>query len=89
MRSTTGASGIHVFTGLADSRSAAIRIARDAYHAAHTAQQTGRKKPCERPNGWGARGYRAGWNLDWNAATALLWQDQWGWHHTGIVDAEQ
>ncbi|GAA5215852.1 hypothetical protein GCM10023323_66540 [Streptomyces thinghirensis] len=38
MRSTTGASGVHVFTGRADSRSAAIRIARDTYPSAHTAQ---------------------------------------------------
>lgn len=75
MRSTTGARGVHVFTGRADSRSAAIRIARDTYRAAHTAQQAGRRNPGRRPDGWAARGYRAGWKLDWRAATALLWQD--------------
>ncbi|MEV5518096.1 hypothetical protein AB0L50_35210 [Streptomyces flaveolus] len=78
MRSSTGTSGVHIFTGQAESRSAALRIAREVYHAAHTAQQAGTRKTGKRPDGWGVRGYRAGWELDWRAASAILWRDQWG-----------
>ncbi|MGI5484719.1 hypothetical protein [Streptomyces lavendofoliae] len=35
---TAGLRGVHVFTGHADSRSAAVRIAHEVYQAAHAAQ---------------------------------------------------
>lgn len=72
---TTGLSGTHVFTGHADSRSAALRIAHKVYDAARAAQQAGLEIPHGRPDGWGGCGYRPGWQLDWPAATAGLWNN--------------
>ncbi|MGW1620537.1 hypothetical protein [Streptomyces sp. NPDC002172] len=70
---TAGLSGRHVFTGPADSCSSALRIAHEAWDAAHTAQQTGLEIPDTRPDGWTANGYRPGWEPDWPAATAGRW----------------
>lgn len=77
IRSTAqpGLSGAHVFTGRADSRSAAVRIACEVYAAARAARQAGLEIPHDRPDGWGACGYRSGWELDWTAATAGRWND--------------
>ncbi|MFH9425491.1 hypothetical protein [Streptomyces sp. NPDC017529] len=73
IRNTAGLSGVHVFTGRADSRSAAARIAHAVYDAARAAQQAGGEIPRRRPDGWGARGYRPGWEPDWQAATVGRW----------------
>jgi hypothetical protein len=82
MRSSTGADGVHVFTGVADSCRAAIQIARDTYDEAHAAQQAGVEAAGKRPGGWGVRGYRPGWELDWRAATAVHLDHLWGWPRT-------
>ncbi|MGW3653553.1 hypothetical protein [Streptomyces sp. NPDC000878] len=74
-----GLSGVHVFTGPADSRSAAVRIAHEVYDAARAAQEAGLEVPGKRPDGWGARGYRPGWELDWPAATADRWNNPYRW----------
>ncbi|MEU7158886.1 hypothetical protein [Streptomyces chrestomyceticus] len=81
IRSTAppGLRGVHVFTGPADSRSAAVRIAHEVYDAARAAQQAGGEIPRGRPDGWGARGYRPGWELDWAAATAGRWNTPYSW----------
>jgi hypothetical protein len=68
-----GARGLHVFTGRADSRSAALRIAHEVYDAARAATEAGQEISHGRPDGWGACGYRSGWELDWPAATADRW----------------
>ncbi|WP_229376975.1 hypothetical protein [Streptomyces spirodelae] len=59
-----GRSGVRVFTGRADSRSAAVRIAHEVYDAARDAAEVGLEIPHGRPDGWGACGYRPGWELD-------------------------
>ncbi|MFI9374417.1 hypothetical protein [Streptomyces parvulus] len=87
MRNHTGDSGLHIFTGLAESRTVAIRTAREAYSAAHTAHRAGCRVPGNRPDGWGASGYRPGWELDWRAATATCWEDRYAWCPAGDVAA--
>ncbi|MEV4874337.1 hypothetical protein [Streptomyces syringium] len=72
---------MHVFTGHADSRSAAVRIAHEVYDQATAAQQARLEVPGRRPDGWTARGYRPGWELDWKAATAGRWNDPYSWTH--------
>ncbi|MFB7260612.1 hypothetical protein ACFCXH_00350 [Streptomyces nojiriensis] len=67
-------SGVHVFTGRADSDSAAIKAAHEVYDAACAAAEAGREIPHGRPDGWGACGYRPGWELDWPAAKAGPWK---------------
>ncbi|NEA15427.1 hypothetical protein [Streptomyces halstedii] len=81
MRSTvrTGVRGLHVFTGRADSRSSALRIAHEVYDAARAASEAGREIPHGRPDGWGARGFRPGWELDWTAAKAAPWRSPYSW----------
>ncbi|WP_041822851.1 hypothetical protein [Streptomyces davaonensis] len=83
-RSTTqpGLSGVHVFTGRADSRSAAVRIAHEVYDAARAAREDGLEIPHDRPDGWGACGYRPGWELDWPAAIAGRWNNPYSWGRT-------
>ncbi|MET8411089.1 hypothetical protein ABZV34_23805 [Streptomyces sp. NPDC005195] len=73
------ASGVHVFTGRADSRSAAVRNAHEVYDAARTAQDAGREIPHESADGWCACGYRPGWQLDWSAARASRWVNPNRW----------
>jgi hypothetical protein len=75
IRNTAGGCGVHVFTGRADSRHAAVKAAHEVYDQAAAAWQTGVEIPDTRPNGWTARGYRPGWVLDWQAATAGCWDD--------------
>ena len=65
--------GLHVFTGAADTWSAALRIARETCDTAVAAQKAGLPVPGRRPDGWGARGLRPGWVLDWTAATVHAW----------------
>ncbi|AVI00194.1 hypothetical protein C5L38_34630 (plasmid) [Streptomyces sp. WAC00288] len=85
MRSVAGNRGVHVFTGMATDPGSAIRIAQQTYRAAQVAQQAGRAIPGKSPDGWGARGYRPGWQLDWRSATAALWRDLHGWPHRGAI----
>ncbi|WP_316784542.1 hypothetical protein [Streptomyces sasae] len=68
-----GLSGVHVFTGPADSRSAALRLAHEVYDAARAAQETGLEVPGTQQDGWTANGYRPGWEPDWLSATAGRW----------------
>lgn len=88
IRSTAqpGLSGVHVFTGPADSRIAAVRIAYEVYDAARDAQQTGLATPSKRHDGWGAGGYRPGWEPDWPTATAGRWNDPYS--RTRVSDIE-
>jgi hypothetical protein len=72
---TPGLEGVHVFTGWADSRSAALNAAHEVYDAA----EAGREIPHGGPGGWSACGYRPGWELDWPAATAGPWNDPYSW----------
>ncbi|MCX5097706.1 hypothetical protein OOK36_55720 [Streptomyces sp. NBC_00365] len=74
-----GLEGVHVFTGRADSRSAAVQTAHEVYDAARAVQEAGLEIPGNRPDGWGARGYRPGWELDWPAATAGQWNTPYSW----------
>ncbi|MBK3583337.1 hypothetical protein JHN49_06235 [Streptomyces sp. MBT57] len=71
--------GLHIFTGRAPSPSAAVRIAHEVYDAARAASEAGLKIPHGRPDGWGACGYRPGWDLDWPAATACRWLNPYCW----------
>ncbi|MBY8889087.1 hypothetical protein K7472_30210 [Streptomyces sp. PTM05] len=82
-----GLNGVHIFTGRADSRSAAVRIAHEVYDAARAAAAAGREIPHGRPDGWGACGYRPGWELDWPAATADRWNNP-SWTRTDDGDFE-
>ncbi|MEV5786729.1 hypothetical protein AB0L42_37950 [Streptomyces sp. NPDC052287] len=79
-----GLLGLHVFTGRADSRTAAVRIAHQVYEAARAAREAGLEIPHGRPDGWCACGYRPGWELDWSAATAGRWTNpnRWTKPHT-------
>ncbi|MFE5669217.1 hypothetical protein ACFQ7W_35525 [Streptomyces niveus] len=74
-----GVRGLHVFTGRADSRSTAVRIAHEVYDAARAATEAGREIPHGRPDGWCACGYRPGWELDWPAAKAGPWRSPYSW----------
>ncbi|MFD3729298.1 hypothetical protein [Streptomyces sp. NPDC058671] len=66
--------GLHVFTGPADTWLEALRIARETCDTAVAAQEAGVPVPRRRPDGWGARGLRPGWVLDWPAATVDAWE---------------
>ncbi|OBQ52295.1 hypothetical protein A4U61_07475 [Streptomyces sp. H-KF8] len=81
MRSTEapGLEGVHVFTGQADSRSAAVKAAHEVYDAARAAAEAGLEIPHGRPDGWGACRYRPGWELDWPAAKASPWRSPYSW----------
>ncbi|WP_329202798.1 MULTISPECIES: hypothetical protein [unclassified Streptomyces] len=79
IRNTEGLRGVHVFTGQADSDSAAIKAAHEVYNAARAAAAAGREIPHGRPDGWGACGYRPGWELDWPAAKAGPWKSPYSW----------
>ncbi|MGX1913607.1 hypothetical protein ACWIID_32910 [Streptomyces phaeochromogenes] len=81
-----GLHGVHVFTGPADSRSSAVRIAHEVYDAARAAQQAGLEIPGKRPDGWGARGYRPGWEPDWLSAMAGRWNDPYSWLRVSDFD---
>ncbi|MFD5587546.1 MULTISPECIES: hypothetical protein [unclassified Streptomyces] len=71
--------GSYVFTGQADSGREAVRIAREVCDAALAAHAAGLDVPRRRPDGWGARGVRPGWEPDWEAARARLWDTAHGW----------
>ncbi|MFC4467048.1 hypothetical protein ACFPH6_21410 [Streptomyces xiangluensis] len=81
-----GLSGVHVFIGRADSRSAAVRIAHEVYDAARAAREAGLEIPHDRPDGWGACGYRPGWELNWTAATAGQWNNPYIWVRAAADD---
>ena len=84
----TGARGVHVFAGRADSCSAAVQAAHEVYDQAAAARQAGAEIRNIRPDGWTARGYRPGWELDWQAATAGCWDDPLSWTHANNGDFE-
>ncbi|MET8944574.1 hypothetical protein ABZX30_13575 [Streptomyces sp. NPDC004542] len=67
--------GVHVFTGVADSPAAALRRAHEVYDAALAAHTAGREIPGKQPDQWGAAGLRPGWQMEWPAARAGLWND--------------
>ncbi|MFL3870565.1 hypothetical protein LT966_28685 [Streptomyces griseobrunneus] len=74
-----GLEGVHVFTGWADSRAAAVQAAHTAYDAARTAAEAGQAIPHRGPDGWHCCGYRPGWELDWSTATASPWRSPYSW----------
>jgi hypothetical protein len=78
-RNSSGRCGLRIFTGEADNPGAAIQIAYKVYAAAVAAQQSGLR--VRRRDGWGERGMRSGWELDWSAATASLWNDPYSCRH--------
>lgn len=63
--------GLHVFTGLASDKRAAVAAARSVVDEALEHLQDGREIPVpERPRvDWAARGLRPGWELRWERAT--------------------
>lgn len=71
--------GLHVFAGVADSRSTALRRAHEVCDAALAAQQAGLEDPGKQPDSWTARGLRPGWELDWLAAKAGPWKSPYSW----------
>ncbi|MFG2629995.1 hypothetical protein [Streptomyces sp. NPDC048473] len=71
--------GVHVFTGEASSESEALHIAHAVYDAALAAQQAGLEIPGMQAGGWGARGLRPDWALDWQAAKAGPWNNPNDW----------
>ncbi|WPO76286.1 hypothetical protein [Streptomyces sp. KN37] len=75
----SGLTGVHIFTGPADSRSTAVRIAHEVYDAARAAAEAGLEIDHGRPDGWGACGYRPGWEPEWNAAVVGRWNDPYSW----------
>ncbi|MFI6689097.1 hypothetical protein [Streptomyces sp. NPDC050485] len=78
--------GTHIFAGKADSMAEAVRIVHEVYDAARAARQAGSEVPDQRPDGWGARGYRVGWELDWSEAEAGRWNNPYSW--TRVSDLE-
>ncbi|MFF0034492.1 hypothetical protein [Streptomyces avermitilis] len=48
----------------------------DAALAAHTAEL---EIPGKQPDSWGARGLRPGWQMEWPAARASLWNNPINW----------
>ncbi|MGA4844760.1 hypothetical protein ACOBQB_00085 [Streptomyces sp. G5(2025)] len=75
----SGLTGVHIFTGPADSRITAVRIAHEVYDAARAACEAGLEVPHDRPDGWGACGYRPGWKPNWKAATVGRWNNPYSW----------
>ncbi|MEU8764776.1 hypothetical protein [Streptomyces sp. NPDC048659] len=67
--------GRHVFTGIADSPTTALRRAHEVYDAALAARTAGLEGPGRQPDGWGASGIRPGWELEWTAAKAGRWHN--------------
>ncbi|CUM35762.1 hypothetical protein H4W23_39690 [Streptomyces gardneri] len=73
IRNATGERGRHIFTGKASLPREALTRGHEVYEAVVTAQQNGLERPDREHDGWGARGIRDGWELDWTAATASPW----------------
>ncbi|MEV6049217.1 hypothetical protein [Streptomyces xanthochromogenes] len=71
--------GVHVFTGKAASVDEALTRAHQVYNASLAARQAGRELPGPQDGGWGARGVRDGWELDWAAAEAGPWSNPNSW----------
>lgn len=68
----TDARGIHVLTGNAATAEDALAAARYVYTQAIHHHGTG-FLPSRRPDGWGIRGLRPGWEPDWPGATCRPW----------------
>ncbi|MFI1286480.1 hypothetical protein ACH4U5_37965 [Streptomyces sp. NPDC020858] len=79
IHSADGLRGVHVFTGQAASQSAAVQAAHEVYDVARAAAEAGLEIPHGRPDGWGACGYRPGWEPDWAAAKAGPWKSPYSW----------
>ncbi|MGW5928820.1 hypothetical protein ACWF2L_21605 [Streptomyces anulatus] len=90
MRSTETPSleGVHVFTGQAGSRSAAVKAAHEVYDAARAAAEAGLEIHHGRADGWGACGYRRGWELDWPTAKVGPWRNPYSWTRADDGDFE-
>ncbi|MGR4884034.1 hypothetical protein ACIPUC_32095 [Streptomyces sp. LARHCF249] len=86
IRSTAGLRGVHVFTGRADSSSAAVKAAHEVYDEARAATEAGLEILHGRPDGWGACGYRPGWELDWAAAKAGPWRSPYSWLNSNAFE---
>ncbi|MGW3060641.1 hypothetical protein ACWC98_32575 [Streptomyces goshikiensis] len=71
--------GVHIFTGVADSPAAALRRAHEVYDAALAAHTAGHEIPGKQPDQWGVAGLRPGWQMEWPAATASLWNNPSSW----------
>ncbi|MET8572292.1 hypothetical protein [Streptomyces sp. NPDC004783] len=71
--------GLHVFTGEADSLTTALRRAHEVYDAALAAHTAGLEIPGKQPDSWGARGLRPGWQMEWPAAKASPWKSPYSW----------
>ncbi|MGW2583626.1 hypothetical protein ACWCYZ_20225 [Streptomyces virginiae] len=71
--------GVHVFTGKASSANEALTRAHQVYDASAAARQAGLEVPGQQDGGWGARGVRDGWELDWAAAKASRWSNPNDW----------
>ncbi|WP_326743392.1 hypothetical protein [Streptomyces sp. NBC_01768] len=71
--------GVHVFTGRASSVTEALARAHQVYDAALAARQAGLEIPGRQDGGWGARGVRDGWEMDWAAAKAGPWSNPFSW----------
>ncbi|GCD97875.1 hypothetical protein [Embleya hyalina] len=68
----TDTHGIHVLTGNAATAEDALATARHVYTQAVHHTTTG-ALPSRRPDGWGVRGLRPGWEPDWSGATCRPW----------------
>ncbi|MFI9237017.1 hypothetical protein [Streptomyces sp. NPDC053079] len=44
------------------------------------------RSPRTRPDGWGARGLRPGWEPDWSATWAGRWDNPFSWTHTSAIE---
>ncbi|MGA4803483.1 hypothetical protein [Streptomyces lavendulocolor] len=71
--------GVHVFTGKATSVTEALTRAHQVYDAAFAARQAGLEVPGPQDGGWGARGVRDGWEMDWAAAKVGRWSNPNDW----------
>ncbi|PJM98593.1 hypothetical protein CG740_34685 [Streptomyces sp. CB01201] len=78
--------GVHVFTGKATSADEALTRAQQVYDASAAARQAGRELPGPQDDGWGARGVRDGWELDWAAAVAGPWSNPNSWTRKTIYE---
>ncbi|MGW4037692.1 hypothetical protein ACWEIM_15600 [Streptomyces sp. NPDC004778] len=76
-RGQPGRYGLHIFTGPASSSEEALRYAREACDTALAAQRpaTG-DGVLDSPARWRARGVCPEWVMDWEAATADVWQNE-------------
>ncbi|WP_308402643.1 hypothetical protein [Streptomyces sp. AC550_RSS872] len=63
-------------------------VSHEVYDAARAAREAGLEIPHDRPDGWGACGYRPGWELNWTTATAGQWNNPYSWTRADDGDFE-